>query len=272
MKLSIITINYNNADGLRRTIESIVSQTFTDFEYIVIDGGSIDDSVDIIKQYESKITYWVSEPDKGIYNAMNRGILKATGEYCLFLNSGDWLVDKDVVIDFVNQNFEDEIISGNIILFVNENSELRSAIKKEDLGFEHLFNNRIPHPATFIKRSLFEKYGLYNENLKIVSDWEFFLKCLVLENCTYNNFDRVVSYFDMSGISSLPQNMDLQLNEREFVLQKYLPLVNKSYTRMIEELQILQLHENDYKEYMNLKNGKFSLIIKLLLYVKRVIK
>jgi len=84
MKLSIITVNLNNAAGLQKTIESVITQTFTDYEYIIIDGGSTDGSVDVIKQHADKITYWVSEPDKGIYNAMNKGILQAKGEYCLF--------------------------------------------------------------------------------------------------------------------------------------------------------------------------------------------
>ncbi|MDR2910496.1 MAG: glycosyltransferase [Bacteroidales bacterium] len=95
MKLSIITINLNNVAGLQKTIESVVKQTFTDYEYIVIDGGSTDGSADIIKQHANKITYWVSEPDKGIYNAMNKGIRVAKGEYCLFLNSGDWLINSN---------------------------------------------------------------------------------------------------------------------------------------------------------------------------------
>src|SRR4051812_22804100 len=96
-RLSIITINYNNVSGLRKTVESVVNQTSQDFEYIVIDGGSTDGSVDVLKQYAKKIKYWISEPDKGIYNAQNKGILKATGEYCHFINSGDYLVKNDVI-------------------------------------------------------------------------------------------------------------------------------------------------------------------------------
>ena len=91
-KISIITINYNNCEGLRRTIESVVNQTCRDFEYIIIDGGSTDGSVDVIKRYADNIDYWVSEPDKGIYNAMNKGIRMATGDYVQILNSGDMFV------------------------------------------------------------------------------------------------------------------------------------------------------------------------------------
>ena len=94
MKLSIITINYNNLAGLQKTIESVVSQTFRDFEWIVIDGGSVDGSRELIERYANSFSYWVSEPDKGIYNAMNKGIVVAKGDYLLFLNSGDWLCDE----------------------------------------------------------------------------------------------------------------------------------------------------------------------------------
>ena len=103
MKLSVITINFNNRDGLRKTIESVVKQTYKDFEYIIIDGGSTDGSVDVIKEYADKIDYWVSEPDKGIYNAMNKGIDVAKGEYCIFMNSGDVFFSNDVY----NEVYED---------------------------------------------------------------------------------------------------------------------------------------------------------------------
>ena len=98
-KLSIITVNLNNKAGLQKTIESVFSQTFTDYEYLVIDGGSEDGSKELIKKYENKFVYWVSEKDKGIFNAMNKGILKASGEYLLFLNSGDYFYDSAVLDD-----------------------------------------------------------------------------------------------------------------------------------------------------------------------------
>lgn len=116
MKLSIITVNRNNTEGLRKTIESVVSQTYTDFEYIIIDGASTDGSVDIIKEYADRITYWVSEPDNGIYNAMNKGILKAKGEYLQFLNSGDWLVDEGVLQTMIKYTDDVDILIGNIYL------------------------------------------------------------------------------------------------------------------------------------------------------------
>jgi glycosyltransferase involved in cell wall biosynthesis len=270
MKLSIITINRNNSEGLNKTIESIVSQAFIDFEYIVIDGASTDASVDIIKQYEDKITYWISEPDNGVYNAMNKGILKASGEYCLFLNSGDWLVDKKVISDFINSKFTEDIVSGNLMLIGNGESVLRKAIKLDDLGFEHLYNNRIPHPSTFIRKDLFNKYGLYNEDNKIVSDWEFFLLCLIIHNCSYSNFDRVISNFYMNGISSNPLNYSFQDIERQAVFNKYVPRIYKSFEKYNAEIERLNEMDREYNKYMNLKNGKFRFVIKFILKIKQL--
>ena len=111
--LSIITINLNNREGLRKTIESVVNQTFQDFEFIVIDGASTDGSVEVIQDYP-RINYWISEPDTGIYNAMNKGIAKATGEYCLFLNSGDTLFQINTLTGILQSNPKGDIIFGNV--------------------------------------------------------------------------------------------------------------------------------------------------------------
>ena len=124
MKLSVITINYNNRDGLRQTIESVVGQTYRDFEYIIIDGGSTDGSVDVIKEYADKIDYWVSEKDKGIYNAMNKGVAVALGEYCLFLNSGDTLCHPDVLAQVQKAGTDADIICRNAI--IHEDSHRRN--------------------------------------------------------------------------------------------------------------------------------------------------
>jgi glycosyltransferase involved in cell wall biosynthesis len=271
-KLSIITINLNNDKGLRKTIESILIQTYSEYEYIIIDGGSTDGSVEVIKENEHKISFWVSEPDTGIYNAMNKGILKATGEYFLFLNSGDWLVDNNVLTDFSDLNSKEDIVCGNLLLWYNGESILRESLQKEDLSFEFFYRDTLPHPASFIKSELFKIFGLYNEKNVIVSDWEFFFKCLILNNCTYNHFDRIISYFDLTGISSKEETRIIQKKERDMIFRAYLPLVYKSYRKICDERDYFLSHESDYQEYMNLKNGKFSLFIKLFLFIKRTMK
>lgn len=228
MKLSIITINLNNASGLRKTIESVVNQTFTDFEYIIIDGGSTDGSVDLIREYQHRINYWVSEPDKGIYNAMNKGIVKAKGEYLQFLNSGDRLYCQSGLWDVLSNKFSVEIVTANMQkIFPDKSTQVdkgQAYQRKQEnkrLTLYDLFNGTINHSCSFIKRELFQKYGLYDESLKIVSDWKFFLLTVGLNNVKVEHIDIIVSEFDMTGISN--QNEKLLLYEREKVINQLLP-------------------------------------------------
>ncbi|OKZ05862.1 MAG: glycosyl transferase [Bacteroides oleiciplenus] len=219
MKLSIITINYNNAIGLKKTIESIVEQTYHEFEYIVIDGGSNDDSKKVILENQNNISDWCSEKDAGIYNAMNKGILKATGEYLLFLNSGDYLHDTTVLEEIVTTLSGEDIIYGDL-LYIENGVKKDTCVYPSVLDLDYFLEYSLGHPASFIKKSLFQN-SLYSETLKIVSDWEFFLKKIVLESVSYKHIDRVITDFDMGGISS--QSIDLCNEEREWVMHKYFP-------------------------------------------------
>ena len=211
MKLSIITININHIDGLQKTAESIVLQTFKDFEWIVIDGGSTDGSKDLIKQYSETITYWVSEPDKGIYNAMNKGIMASHGEYLLFMNSGDRLYDQDVLAHTV------PFLQG--IDFYVGGQYCSGIIRKPDLSTIGKICNTltfgfIPHQSTFIRRTVFEVYGLYCEELKVVSDWWLFYNSILLSNATIEHLPFIVSDFEENGISS----STLEMEERHYLL------------------------------------------------------
>ena len=147
-KISVITINFNNADGLLNTIKSVQEQTYSNIEYIVIDGGSTDDSLQYIRRFSQKIYYWISEPDRGIYHAMNKGVRRATGEYCLFLNSGDVLHDKDVLANIAKDESGVDFLIGKV-LFLNTR-RLNSTPKS--LTMKHFYKNSIPHPSTFIKQ------------------------------------------------------------------------------------------------------------------------
>ena len=168
MKLSIITINRNNAGGLKKTIESVVSQTFDNIEYIIIDGASTDKSIDVILSHKDKISYWVSEPDTGIYNAMNKGIRKANGDYLLFLNSGDYLVDETVIESVFVERPQSDIVccrcnvsqDGKVIWVSNP---------PQRVTFATLFFQGLNHQSTFIKRSLFMDLGLYDESLIVIT-------------------------------------------------------------------------------------------------------
>ena len=201
MKLSIITINFNDREGLDKTIQSVINQTYRDFEYIVIDGASTDGSVDVIKKYADRLTHWVSEPDTGIYNAMNKGTRLAQGEYCLYLNSGDFLAADDVLERTLSHNFTEDIVSCNLELFDERNVYLQTPPRH--ISLFTFTNGSLPHPSTFIKRNILEELGGYNESYRIVSDWCFFLDALITRNCTYQTVDIVLSKFNCFGISSL---------------------------------------------------------------------
>ncbi len=220
MKLSIITINFNNLKGLEKTIESVISQTYNNLEYIVIDGGSSDGSKNLIEKYASKISYWVSEPDKGIYNAMNKGILKARGEYLLFLNSGDCLVNNEV-LDAVDSCLDQSsILYGNGVIIGEGNKEILIKIP-DQLTLKYFTKASLFHPSTFIKRELFDTYGLYNEQNKIVSDWEFFLKTIVVNEVSTKKIDLVVSEVEDGGMSRDVKNTALLWEEIGNGLKRY---------------------------------------------------
>ena len=236
MKLSIITVNFNNAAGLQKTIESVVNQSFTDYEYIIIDGGSSDESVDIIQQYADKITYWVSEPDKGIYHAMNKGILQAKGEYCQFLNSGDWFIDR-----FGLQYVFDKKPAESII-YCDIQFGKRALTYDDRLTFLYFFDNTIPHQSAFIRRSLFSILGFYNEENKIVSDWEFYMKAIINSQCSYQHIPYLLVFYDDNGLSET--NRDLLFQEREKVLRKNYPLMYDDYKQLISLKQENQLYRN----------------------------
>ena len=268
IKLSIITINYNNEIGLTNTINSVLNQSFQDFEYIIIDGNSKDGSKDVILENINRINYWVSEPDNGVYNAMNKGILKAKGDYLLFLNSGDILLNNDVLYK-VQLTFDSgfDVFCGNIYF---ENIEkVRFYKKAEDLNYYRLFKNGIPHPASFINKNLFLKYGLYDESLKIAADWDFFLKIFVVGNSTYNKIDIDISVFYMDGISNNNKYVDLQNHERQIITDRYFkPIIN--YQLIQDEWFELYKDNNRFKLFKQIEQSR---VLRLcLLFIMKILK
>lgn len=277
LKLSIITINLNNASGLRKTIESVVSQTFSDFEYIIIDGGSSDGSVDVIKDNSDKITYWVSEPDKGIYNAMNKGIAKASGEYCLFLNSGDWLVDDNVLYSVFKNDVSADILFGNTIAINNDGTKLIKGPSTSNISAYQLITNTLPHQGSYIKRSLFDIFGKYDECFEIVSDWKFFLGMILFKNVSVHYINSVVSFIDPNGISN--KKVDLDLSERKKVLSGFFPQkviddyefayseiisFNKKKNKLERDLELVAMNKIIRRHWLSrkLQTGLFYLVKK----------
>lgn len=222
MRLSIITINLNNYSGLKKTIESVICQSFTDFEFLIIDGGSYDESPNIIKMFEDRIDYWVSEKDLGIYNAFNKGIQKSNGEYCFFLNSGDYLINPNVLEMIFNNEIHEDIVFGNMLVLLNNKIEGKSKGKSK-ISFRDIYDGMIKHQASFIRKKLFMDFGFYNENLRIISDWEFFIKTIGLGGASYRYIDIEVTCFDNNGISN--NNVILVEQERKTVLDSCLPMM-----------------------------------------------
>lgn len=213
MQLSVVSINYNNKDGLEKTILSVLSQSFKDYEYIIIDGGSTDGSVDVIKKYSEYISYWVSEPDKGIYNALNKGVAVMNGDYCIFMNSGDCFYDEDSIYKTFELSKGSDIICGNTFLGYFKTPP-------QDVTMEFLFDNSICHQCAFIKSDIMKKYG-YDENYKIVSDRKFFLQALIFDNCSYESVDVNVVRYDITGFSAV--NPVLSRIEYDKVLEELFP-------------------------------------------------
>jgi len=236
MKLTIITINYNNASGLRKTMESVFVQTSQDFEYIIIDGGSTDISSQVINQMclmksdaslKGEVIVngiqvrWISEKDNGIYHAMNKGIQLAQGDYVQFLNSGDILASSNVIGTMIATLPNCSIYYGNMLKYMPNGKLFRDTSGQGSITMFTFYKGAMNHSPAFIKRSLFEKYGLYDENLKIVSDWKWYLNVVGLQNesVKYTNLD--VTCFDMTGISNT--NSILEKQERRMVLEELIP-------------------------------------------------
>jgi glycosyltransferase involved in cell wall biosynthesis len=297
MQLSIITINYNNAEGLRKTLASVAAQTYPNIEHIIVDGGSTDGSVDVIREYESTLASslsplafslkWLSEPDKGIYNAMNKGIEIALGkrvvnndhtsspiannqspiaqtDYIQILNSGDILAAHDVTermmaalaaqcaeikgesLKIKGEKTSETVTSasrlsplasrlencpaifyGNMIKEWLDGKRVKDTCGGGDYtpeSFYYFYRGTLNHDCAYIRKDLFEKYGLYNEEMKICSDWEWYVRAIVLggEKTVYTNID--VTVFDMTGISeSDGKNRELIQKERREYLESILP-------------------------------------------------
>lgn len=254
MKLSIITVNLNNAAGLKATLESVASQTCQEFEHIIIDGCSTDGSVPVIKSYEETIVTkrfnnktqyplisWVSESDKGIYDGMNKGILRAAGEYVYFLNSGDTLTTNMVIQNLYKELDGKDNIYAARINFVDANGNYHADYqpRMQKITLYNYLQYGIPHQAAIIKKILFEQYGLYDLQYRIVADWEFFLRVLVLNNVTLRYIDETIANFDGTGLTS--KHGGAMMREIDTVLRNSVP------ERVYEDYKWLQSVSGDIR-------------------------
>lgn len=242
MKLSIITINYNNVDGLKKTIESVIPQSFSDFEWIIIDGGSNDGSKQLIEQYASHFSYWVSEPDKGIFNAINKGIAHANGDYIQFLHSGDCLFEPTTLEKFFSTDHEGDILYGDAVCLYPDGSSLYKHYP-DTVSLNYFMHDVINHQASFFRKEVFESHP-YNEKYHIAADWAYCLEA-VCRGLHFNHIHQFIVYYDNSGISS--KWTPRQIEERADILENYVPKQLKPDMEIIDELRSIRSHRSTAK-------------------------
>ena len=239
--VSIVTVSYNSADTIEQTIQSVTKQTYPNIEYIIIDGGSRDGTVEIIKRYQDKISFWISEPDMGIYDAMNKGISYAKGDYIGIINSDD-CYELDAIEKIVSKIKEDPIIIYGNMMCEKEIPELvkpardLSTLKKQMSIF---------HPSTFVKSDAYKKYGLFNIEYKISADWDMMLR-LYENGCSFCYCDETIAHFRMSGISS---NFD----KRQIEERKRLRISHGNSSFLLTVKDILILIYRTVKKYVTTK-------------------
>lgn len=268
--LSVITINYNDAKGLEKTLGSLASQTYTDFELVVIDGGSTDNSKQIIEKYNSIISYSVSEKDNGIYDAQNKGIVKSNGKYLLFLNAGDFLVNENVLQEFYDFSTgkDYKLVYGDTKLLKENGDFHHDIIQPDPLYPFYFYKNTLNHQSCFIQKELFDKYGLYKLEYKICSDFEFFLNVFLHQKEAYVHMNKFVAFYSLGGFSSDPMNYEFVVKDKETILAQYFtPKELKEFRAIDRKQNTLRfnlktwLYGNKFtygiiKLYVKLKGGK----------------
>lgn len=256
MKLSIVTINYNNVLGVKKTLLSVSNQTCRDIEHVIVDGGSSDGSRSVIEEYANKSLYsviWVSEPDKGIYNAMNKGLRMATGEYIQILNSGDVLADEHVVermLAALEEKNYPEILYGNMMKAFPDGRLIRdrgyAGNAPTMLGF---IRGTLNHDPVYIRKTLFDRFGYYREDLPITADWRWYVEAIPLGGIIPVYVDIDVTIFDMTGISET--QLERRETERDEELKRILPIgVYMDYSMyrfLLEQMRRIKRYPLVYK-------------------------
>lgn len=221
MKISVITVCKDNSKLLDKAIKSVLSQTYPNFQYIIIDGKSTDNTMDIIKQYRNKIDVVVSEPDKGIYNAMNKALKYVNGDIVYFLNSDDRLFDNKIFSDIENEfkkNKNAEIIFGNVV--INENTK-QKLLKYNMVDKRFFYKNTICHQALFIKRGLYTLIGGFDERYTIHADVDWLMKAYFRQKSSFYYFDRIICNYNSGGFSSNPIYAEKHKYDRQEISAKY---------------------------------------------------
>jgi glycosyltransferase involved in cell wall biosynthesis len=254
--ISVITVNYNNAQGLDRTIKSVLSQDYSDKEFIIIDGGSSDGSVELISEVSSSLSYYCSEKDEGVFYAMNKGLEKAKGDYVIFMNSGDVYVNERSLQQLVQGTVGNpDFVYGNIY-FEKANNERREVVFPDHPRFIHYFTLFLPHQATLTKRKLFIQSGGYDLRYRLSADSVFIWDHIINKGSTYSHVNAFVSICEHGGLSTdVAKNDEVLKKERLLFLKEKFPLVYEDY---------LELHELKRAKKFAAQSKKASLIERVL--------
>ncbi len=251
--ISIITVVFNGEKHLEETIKSVINQTYNNIEYIIIDGASTDKTLDIIKKYEQNILYWSSERDNGIYDAMNKGIAVAKGEYIGLINSDDYYEPDaiEIIVKQINKNGNTDVFFGNMYMINQYLSEKKIQTYKKGKSLEKRFS--IWHPTVFIKKQTYDKYGNFNLSYRIAADYELLLR-FYKEGCRFQYINKAISNFREGGISYYNKN----LAKEQFQLQlKHTSYINAHFNRIkykiTEFLQKVFKFTLGEKKYHNLR-------------------
>jgi glycosyltransferase involved in cell wall biosynthesis len=234
-KVSIITVNYNNAEGLKRTIGSVASQSYRNIQYIVIDGGSGDGSEELIRNNKD-VSFWISEKDSGVFYAQNKGLKAANGDYVLVLNSGDELAGPDVLKKVFSTEQTDDILYGNMIIADAAGNKKAESMPSR-ITFEHMIKDTLWHPVSFVKLSFLKKVGFYDTDFKIAADYEWFLRAIFTFKATLKHLNLPVSVFYLGGMSSDPKNSIALEEERKKAQEKIFGIKEMLEYRAKEEKQ-----------------------------------
>jgi glycosyltransferase involved in cell wall biosynthesis len=226
--ISVITVIYNGKSYLEKTIISVASQTYPKVEYIIIDGGSSDGTIDIIKKYSNNINYWISEPDNGIYDAMNKGVQAATGSWILFLNAGDTFFDDNTIEKFnsflsKNSHNTPALIFGDVMLIYPNGSEEKRHLKNSNT---FLIRNMICHQCIFYSDTLFKQVGLFNLNYKLAADFEHFTR-IRWKKFKITKINTVISKYGLDGVSASRESIKQIWKERIRIFKEasYMPFI-----------------------------------------------
>ena len=257
-KLSIITITLNNIEGLKKTINSVKIQSYKNYEHIIIDGDSNDGTKEFLDENKTLFSKVISEKDRGIYDAMNKGILLASGEYINFMNAGDIFYNEKVLEKVLLNEYNESLIYGDVIIKKNDSTVLKK-VKEIDIFF--LYNDTICHQAQFIKKDLFIDYGFYDINFKIAADHEFLVKILLKYNANFKYTNEIISVYDGNGISGSTSYNLILSKEKELIINRYFSVLLLNSIKVFNELDL-------EKKYHYNKNPIFFFIRR---HLKRVV-